>query len=365
MSDLTYSLFKLLKKDNISFLYQGDFTNPVLGRATDLIKNHAKYELGFKSLGNKLSFLMIESFQNIVKYADSHRAKELHLADELFITRNIGDVFYISTSNVVENNKVGIVKGRLDSVNKLDEKELKELYLNILKNKEFSEKGGAGLGFIEMIRKSKEKLDFNFERVNDELSIFHFQLKIKSKLIKKIEDEDIIKINETKKIHKLISKEKILLIHKGFFNEKTTEALISMAEDNTKDESLTQRRKVFHMVVEILQNISKHSYRNNKDEREGIFILSEEGENFTVNGGNYIQNNNLVGLKKYLNNLSKMSKEQLKDVYRKILRGDGIPEDISGGLGLIDVFRESKQPVEYKFININDKISFYTIKVVI
>jgi len=365
MMDLTYSLFKLLKKDNISLLYQGDFTNPVLGRATDLIKNHAEDEVGFKSLGNRLSFLMIESFQNIVRYADTHRAKDLHLADELFITRNIGDVFYISTSNVVENDKIGIVKGKLNSVNKLDEKELKELYLNILKNKEFSEKGGAGLGFIEMIRKSKEKLDFNFERVNDDLSIFHFQIKIKSKLIKKIEPEDIVKINETKKIHKLISKEKILLIHKGIFNEKTTEALLAMAEDNTKDEPLTQRRKVFHMVVEILQNISKHSFLNDKNEKEGIFILSEEGDNFIVNGGNFIQNKNSIGLKKYLKNLSQMSKKQLKDIYLKILRGNGIPEEISGGLGLIDVFRESKKPVEYKFIKINEKISFYTIKIVI
>ncbi len=365
MADLAYSLFKLLEKDNISFIYQGDFTNPILGMATDLIKNHANDEVGFRKLRNKLSFLMIESFQNIVRYADSHRANELNLADELFITRNIGDLFYIATSNIVENEKVGIVKGKLDSINNLDKKELKDLYVKILRNKQLTEQGGAGLGFIEMVRKSNEKIDFDFEQINEELSIFYFQLKIKSKLIENLDKESLISIDETKTMHKIISEEKIVLIHKGFFEESSVITILSMAEDNVRDESMKQRRQLYHVMVEILQNISKHSHKNKDDEKEGIFVLAEKNGNFIVSGGNFIKNSDLKGLKKYLINLSKMSKDDLNILYKKILRGDGIPDNITGGLGFIDLFRVAKQPVDFLFTEINNELSFYTIKVVI
>ncbi|MCZ6898904.1 MAG: DUF6272 family protein, partial [Bacteroidetes bacterium] len=35
-----------------------------------------------------------------------------------------------------------------------------------------SEKGGAGLGFVDMARKSGHKLEFGFETMNDEFSFF-------------------------------------------------------------------------------------------------------------------------------------------------------------------------------------------------
>ncbi len=365
MPNLIYSLFKQFEKDNLSLLYQGDFTNYVLGMATDLIKTHLEDEKGFRSLRNKLSFLMIESFQNIVRYADSHRANELQLADELFITRNVGDVFYISTSNIVENEKAGFVKGKLDSVNSLEKKELKDLYVKVLKNKKLSEQGGAGLGFIEMVRKSKEKLDFDFERINDEISIFYFQIRIKSKLIESIEKDSLIDISETKKLHKIISKEKIILAHKGDFSEDTIYSVFSMVEDNTKMESITQRKRVFHTMVETLQNISKHAYINEKGNREGIFILAEIDKKFAISGGNYIETSKADKFKTYMDDLNKMDRDQLNTFYRTVLRGDGIPYYVTGGLGLIDVFRESVEPVKYEFIKENEKLTFFSIKTVI
>ena len=46
------------------------------------------------------------------------------------------------------------------------------MYVDTLTNGVISKKGGAGLGFITMAMKSKNKLEFQFNNINDEISCF-------------------------------------------------------------------------------------------------------------------------------------------------------------------------------------------------
>jgi len=355
---ITYSLFKLFEKDNISFIYQGNFTNLVLGMATDLIKNHLETDKNLISLRNKLSFLMIESFQNIVRYADSNKIEEYELSKELFLTRNIGDNFHIITANLIENKKIGYVKEKLSEVNDLTESELKQLYIKILTNRKISEAGGAGLGFIEMVRKTNEKLDFDFVPVNEEVSFFYFQLNLKnSKADSKTQH---IPISETKTIHKIISEENILLIHKGNFNQEAIKPVLVMAENNIQSNENSNQKLIFHLMVEAMQNISKHAYNKNGI-REGIFTLSKKNDNYILCTGNFIDNSNLETFKKYLNNLSQMSKLELNTYYKKILREGSDINDNNGGLGLIDILRECYGNVKYEFYPIDNGLTFFSL----
>ena len=359
-TNTTYSLFKQLEKDNLSLIYQGNFSNFVLGMATELIRKHSENEKGFKSLRNKLSFLLIESFQNIVRYADGHRAEDSNLSHEMFITRNIDETFYISTSNLIENEKVGFVKGKIDEINKLSKKELKDLYIKILTNKKISEKGGAGLGFIEMVRKSKEKLDFDFNKLNKELSLFYFQIKLRGKLARNKPIENELNISESRQIHKIISDENILLIHKGNFSQEAIAPVFAMVEDNIKKLNLTKQKKVFHLMIEMLQNINKHAFIEN-NLRKGIFILGMKDNNYFISTGNFINKDNAKILNNYLDSLNPQTKDKLNTLYKKILINTDTPDDVTGGLGLIDIARESINKMQYEFIKINDDLFFYTL----
>jgi hypothetical protein len=66
----------------------------------------------------------------------------------------------------------------LDQINAVSKDELRELYKKILNNEQFSEKGGGGLGFIDIARKSGQKLNYSFKAVNDNVSFFSFQINI-------------------------------------------------------------------------------------------------------------------------------------------------------------------------------------------
>jgi len=53
------------------------------------------------------------------------------------------------------------------------------LYKDSLSNAEISEKGGAGLGLILMSKTTRQKIIFDFEKINHNFSYFAMQLTLK------------------------------------------------------------------------------------------------------------------------------------------------------------------------------------------
>jgi len=358
-TEIIHDIFNKLSKDSISFIYQGNFTNQVLGMATDLLKNHLEKKMNLISLRNKLSFLMIESFQNIVRYADSHRHTETkELTHEIFLTRNIDDTFYIITSNLIENEKIGYVKEKLYEVNNLSEDELKTLYIKILKNRKISEKGGAGLGFIEMVRKTKGKIEFDFVPLNDEVSFFYFQITLRNP--KEKGNFYNPEIRETKVLHKIFSEQNVLIAQKGNFSQEAIKPVLIMVQDNIKHDDLSEQKKIFHIMVETLQNISKHAYCKDT-KREGIFILCKNENEYSINTGNYIEKNKAQELKNYLEKLQSFSKDQLDEFYKKVLRDGNFFNGNEKGIGFVDIMRECYGKIKFDFFEVDNNLSFFAL----
>ena len=76
------------------------------------------------------------------------------------------------TGNYIPNDGIEVLKNRLAYVNTLDEEELRELYQQRLLKNDFSKKGTAGLGLIDIARKSKNKLEFEFIEIDEKTSFF-------------------------------------------------------------------------------------------------------------------------------------------------------------------------------------------------
>jgi hypothetical protein len=87
--------------------------------------------------------------------------------------------YSIITGNFVEQSDVGELKGRLEEINSMDKDEIKELYKSVLADGKMSEKGGGGLGMIDIARKSGEKLDFGFIPFGEGRSFFSLNVKVK------------------------------------------------------------------------------------------------------------------------------------------------------------------------------------------
>jgi hypothetical protein len=129
-----------------------------------------------KGVVKKVFFICIESLQNmyIHGHKDDHGAK--HNFFVLYITNT---AVKIIGANLISNSAIVKLQTHIEKINSFsDPASLKTYYLEHLENNELSEKGGAGLGFITIGMKSGNKLDVQFEKINESRSMFLIEVSI-------------------------------------------------------------------------------------------------------------------------------------------------------------------------------------------
>ena len=163
-----FDFYRNLEGDNLSFIYRGHFSDSITDKLIELSEFNINRSEEVRKLRKKVSFIMVESFQNIIRHG-SAASNDLISGDypDTFLLRNHGKAFYITSVNTIDSNKVAGLKEKLDRVNTLSPEELKELFSQVLVTDEFSEKGGAGLGLIDIIKKTKNKISFKNIPLND------------------------------------------------------------------------------------------------------------------------------------------------------------------------------------------------------
>jgi hypothetical protein len=96
----------------------------------------------------------------------------------IFMIGKHANEYIITTGNPINIEKVEGLNRKLEQINGLDKEGLKALYKDIIKNGDLSDKGGAGLGFVDMARKSGQKLEFDFQPINEKISFFSLKTTI-------------------------------------------------------------------------------------------------------------------------------------------------------------------------------------------
>lgn len=165
--------------------------------------------------------------------------------------------------------------------------------------------------------------------------------------------------------YKSMKAHEITLVYEGEITHQITKAFTSLAESNMEkeDEPGSIQRKVFHVMVECLQNISKHaeniSSSNYLFSGRGIFLVSKNENEYSITTGNAIDNDKIEELTQLLDTINKMSKEELKELYKKQIKEGRLSEKGGAGLGFIDIKRKTGRELEYHFLPISENTSFF------
>lgn len=136
-----------------------------------------QYDLKFK-IYKKLVMVIIESLENIYKYSDEFISflETVENYIPTFCINKNSDKIQVITTNPVHNKHVDVLRSKIESVNNKSREELRTLYVETMTNGKFSVKGGAGLGFIEMAKTSGNDLEYSFESISDEYSLYTFKV---------------------------------------------------------------------------------------------------------------------------------------------------------------------------------------------
>jgi hypothetical protein len=165
----------------------------------------------------------------------------------------------------------------------------------------------------------------------------------------------------------------IILAYEGEVTQDITKAFTSMTEKNLSkiEEDDTIKKKVYHVMVECLQNIAKHANDDTETasdnlskglSKSGIFIISSDNKEYFISFGNSILNGNINALKELLDHVNALDKDGLKELYKSRMKETVISDKGGAGLGFIDIARKTGNPLEYHFEPINSKKSFFLLK---
>jgi hypothetical protein len=129
----------------------------------------------------KVYNVLVESLQNLYHHIDtppSTPEQSFSKSFAAFILHKQKNLYTLTTGNFVRKDKIRLLSDRMDQINYLSSDELKAVYKIILNNSEFSEKGGGGLGMIDIVRKTGNKLDYKFEDYDPEFLFFILNIAI-------------------------------------------------------------------------------------------------------------------------------------------------------------------------------------------
>jgi hypothetical protein len=157
----------------------------------------------------------------------------------------------------------------------------------------------------------------------------------------------------------------IKLVYEGRVTQQITKAFIALAEAQMEEnaEKSDVQRKVFHVMVECLQNISRHADDYESGESvyagKGIFMVSRTEGFWCVTTGNAIFNEKVRDLKAMIEQINGLNQAELKELYRKQMRVGRLSTKGGAGLGFIDIRRKTGKELEYHFLPISEKVSFF------
>mgnify|MGYP000921606663 CR=1 FL=1 len=162
--------------------YSGEFRfetiELLLTQVRDKI-NQLEIKTGIKK---KVVNILVECLENTYKYTTLDN--ETDYGNSLFTSKitleKTADAFIITSGNTILNKNIDKLKQKLDQVNSLNKEGLQKLYEDIINNNEISDKGGAGLGIIDIALKSNNKLHYNFTFLDENCSFYELIVNIQN-----------------------------------------------------------------------------------------------------------------------------------------------------------------------------------------
>lgn len=364
ISELT--LFEGLQREDLVYMYRGIFSQTITDSIIALTENNLESIGESSKLKKRVFSIMVECLQNITRHQFIDNRRDMTSeTNGMFVICNKDRSYQMTSGNVVENAAIPHLKSLLEKVNSLNKDELKEYYKQVLEDGSISKKGGAGLGLIEMARKSGNKLFYTFEPICEGISYFYMNTSISQQL-----DDvtiDFINMQDIVALHKFILQKDIMLIFNGGLNQRSLMDILSLIDEQAFG-CMERKKKMFNAMVEMLQNVVKHGVKLDETVAGGnpvLFYIAQKDGKFILSSGNYVDSNSLDKATTKINHLNSLEGEELDDFYTRSLLNFDIDNSKEAGLGLIDLRIKSGNAIQYEVTPVNDSVSFFLMQITI
>ncbi len=171
-------LLKYEKSDvgDLVFSYNGHPSSKMINLIIQLVESKLESTENNARTRKRIINILIEVLQNIFHHHEEFTI--LNFNSLSFYLFKSFDNYLLVSGNYLRKEKANGLMDKLQNFASLSGNDLREVYLQTLENGEFSPKGGAGLGIMDIIRKSGGNLVHQFIPVDDDHYFFLIEIKI-------------------------------------------------------------------------------------------------------------------------------------------------------------------------------------------
>ncbi len=180
---MTMNLFHL--RENLGdagalITFSGSFSHSLLEELGIAVRKYLEGDQVQKSAMMNVFSVYIEASQNVRNYT----ANALEDCDSkiggssILVIAKRDEHYEVNAGNMIKAADVAGLRSRLEEIRPLDKQGLKVLYKEQLRKERTESSSGAGLGLIDMARRSSAPLDFDFQTVDNQFSYFSLRVVI-------------------------------------------------------------------------------------------------------------------------------------------------------------------------------------------
>ncbi|MFZ1686829.1 MAG: SiaB family protein kinase, partial [Flavobacteriales bacterium] len=231
-----HTLYEAFGTDQCAWVHAGRFHDEHTADLILLGEAVAERTGVSRDIRNRLAFVMVEAFQNVIRHGFMGQQVDVApttLGPErpMILLRACAAGFTVATANTMRNEDEDKLVRILADLHGKPKDQLKELFLQRLQGNKVSERGGAGLGLIEMARRSGRELLYTVSRRDERTSTFTLQVGIAANGQAGREDHS----GGTDEIQRIIAEEEVLMAYRGTMSPSVVQAMVRMLEKGVDD----------------------------------------------------------------------------------------------------------------------------------
>ena len=177
-SVLLFNWFEQCEKENIILSFKGDFNQDLVNAILLLAERESNEQSSGTLVRARVFSVMVECMQNIRKYGAINTTGSELKPGIVLVCRNEHS-YSLKTGNLIMNDEVAPLKTRIEKVVSLGKEDLKVIHKKVLSETSLSDKSGAGLGIISILRKS-DGFNYSFKKLDERVSFYSLDITINS-----------------------------------------------------------------------------------------------------------------------------------------------------------------------------------------
>ena len=322
------SVYQALRQDEHAFLFSARFHDEHTARLIAL--GESLFAAKGQSKG-RIAFLMVEAYQNVIRHrAPLPPALETAQGRSLFMLRWLPSGPEVITANPVLKERVPMLEESIGRLKGADPVQLKRMFLTTLSQEHDGNRRGAGLGLIEMARRSGSDPGHSVRGLGPDRSLFILTIRVGNGRQHESSLADAAVYHGTTVHHDL------QLLYTGTTGPGIDSALLQMLENDVVADAERGRAlgRAFLAAGAWLRS-------ENTDQGRSILWTSRNGSHFNIAMGRSMAPASAERLAAKVAEVNALDRSELDRRYRRSLTQQGSGQ----GADLFDLARVSVEPL--------------------